>query len=173
MVEQVLLHEVAVALIVLGRKAAVLVQVERRDLSEAELARLEVSHEVGVQADGRRARGQAQHARRVGLHERGDAIGGAAAHVLRALGDDEFHAHPFVPSHRAHKAPSTTQPVRSRTAQSPRYPGTPTNRCRSTSPSPARSTEARCTAPTVPQARAAPSSATSASLNRGEDSRSR
>ena len=90
-VEQVLLHEVAVALVVLGVEAAVLVQVERGHVGEADLAGRAVLHEARVQPDGRRTRGQPQHAGRVGVHVGGDTVGRLAAHVLGALGDDEFH----------------------------------------------------------------------------------
>ena len=95
-VEQVLLHEVAVALVMLRVEAAVLVQVEGGRVGEADPAFGAVLHEVGVQADGGRAGGQAQDA--VGLRGKAarDHVGGLPAHVLVRVRNDEVHAVSFL-----------------------------------------------------------------------------
>ena len=96
MVEKVLLHEVAIALVVLGGQAAVLVQVERGNLLEADTVGLEVLHQVGIQPDGRGAGGQAQRGSRVHDQLGGDQIRRATAHILVGLLDEQLHVMPFL-----------------------------------------------------------------------------
>ena len=89
--EEVHVHEVAIALLVVAGQAAVLVEVVGLDLGEVELAGLIGGNEVLVGADGRGARGKAEHA--VGLEgDLGrDDGGGLAAHVLVILGANDSH----------------------------------------------------------------------------------
>ena len=96
MVEKVLLHEVAIALVMLGGQATVLVQVERGDLLEADTVGLEVLHQVGIQPDGRGASGQAQRGSRVHDQLGGDQIRRATAHILVGLLDEQLHVMPFL-----------------------------------------------------------------------------
>ena len=96
MVEEVLLHEVAIALVMLGGQAAVLVQVERGDLLEADAVGLEVLHQVRVQPDRRGAGCQAQRGSRVHDQLRGDQISRATAHILVGLLDEQLHVMPFL-----------------------------------------------------------------------------
>ena len=52
MVEEVRVHEVAVALVMVAWKSAVLVQVEGSHVFEADLARCAILHKLGIQPDG-------------------------------------------------------------------------------------------------------------------------
>ncbi len=92
MIKEVLLHEVAVALGMGALQAAVLVEVERLALGEAEVARLIALYQVGVQTDGRGARCQAQDAVRLSLDDGGDFVGGQSAHLFIRVGNDQLHA---------------------------------------------------------------------------------
>ena len=61
------MHEIPVALIVLFGKSHILVHVEGNDVLEGDLARLIHSHQLIVNADGRRTGGEAQNERSVFL----------------------------------------------------------------------------------------------------------
>ena len=80
----------------LGGQAAVLVQVERGDLLEADAVGLEVLHQVRVQPDRRGAGCQAQRGSRVHDQLRGDQISRATAHILVGLLDEQLHVMPFL-----------------------------------------------------------------------------
>ena len=76
--EQVLLHEVVVALLVIGRQAAIFVQIERCNARE-------------VDALGFVARGQTQHAARLFLDQVDNHVGGGFAHFLIVFGHENLH----------------------------------------------------------------------------------
>ena len=117
--EQVVLHEVAVALIVVGREAAVLVKVERRGIGEADVARLAVGHELRVQADGRGSRRKAQHAVGLGLQLGRDLVGGQTAHLVVIGSDDQFHVIPLL-SNAPSRRPAPAGAAENRSAQATR-----------------------------------------------------
>ena len=83
--EKMLVHVVVIALVALPRKALVLVEVDRLDGREVDIALVVPVGQLGVDTLGRRAGGQPEHA--VGLHDhlRGDDVGGLAAHVVVVL----------------------------------------------------------------------------------------
>ena len=91
MVKQVAVHEAPIALGVLLRQAAVLVQIDGRDLGEVDIALVVPLDQLLVGAHGGAAGGQTQHA--VGLHDdlRRDDIGGLAGHVVIILSTDDLH----------------------------------------------------------------------------------
>ena len=91
MVKQVAVHEAPIALGVLLRQAAVLVQVDGRDLGEVDIALVVPLDQLLVGAHGGAAGGQTQHA--VGLHDdlRRDDVGGLAGHVVIILSTDDLH----------------------------------------------------------------------------------
>ena len=91
MVKQVAVHEAPVAFGVLLGQAAVLVQVDRRDLGEVDVALVVPLDQLLVGAHGRTAGGQAQHA--VGLHDDlgRDDVGGLAGHVVVIFCTDDLH----------------------------------------------------------------------------------
>mgnify|MGYP003300403364 CR=1 FL=1 len=92
MVEQVLVHEVPVALVVGAGQAAVLVQVDGGDLSEAQIADLvPVLDQALVGADGGAAGGQTQNAVGLGDDLGSDDVGGLAGHLSVVLGFDDSH----------------------------------------------------------------------------------
>ena len=93
--EQVVLHEVAVALVMLRIEPAVLVQVETGHVLEAQRAGLAILNQAAVQADGGRARGQTQHAIRMRGNVAAYHARGRTRHSLVVLGDDEFHGKPL------------------------------------------------------------------------------
>ena len=82
MIKQIALHEVAVALIVVGGQPFVLVQVDGADVLEAEDAGLAPVSQALVSADRGGAGGQAQHAGRIVGDLRCHNLGGAAAYGL-------------------------------------------------------------------------------------------
>ena len=67
-VEEVGLHEIAVALVMGGGQADILVQVYRAHPGEAQISLLVPLHQLTVGPDGRGARGQPQHAVRIQDH---------------------------------------------------------------------------------------------------------
>ena len=79
MVEQVVPHEIGVALVVVPVQAHILVQVDGADLGEVQLARLTAADQLLIGPHGAGAGGQAQDA--AGLEDDlgGDDIGGGAA----------------------------------------------------------------------------------------------
>ena len=82
MVEQVALHKIAVALVVVGSQAHVLVQVDGAHVLKAEAALFIPVHQIAVGPLGGGAGGQAQQAGGIVGNLRGDDLGGAAAHGL-------------------------------------------------------------------------------------------
>ena len=96
MIEQMLLHEIAVALLVLRIKTAIFVQIEGGHARKIELAFLETAHELSIQTLGRRTGGQTQHATGLFRNQIGDDIGRSLAHFLIILGNVDFHGSPFI-----------------------------------------------------------------------------
>ena len=91
MVKQGAVHEAPIALGVLLRQAAVLVQVDGRDLGEVDIALVVPLDQLLVGAHGGAAGSQAQHA--VGLHDdlgRND-VGGLAGHIVVIFCADDLH----------------------------------------------------------------------------------
>ena len=93
MVEQVLVHEITVALGVITVKAAILVQVIGAHLGEVNVAFLVPLDKLLVRANGSRAGGQAKNAIRLEDDLRRDDISNLAAHILIvANSNDPDHA---------------------------------------------------------------------------------
>lgn len=90
-IEQVLLHEVVVALRVVVRQAAVLIQVVRADLGEIKVAGLVGLDEVLIGPNGRGTGGQAENASGVHNDLRGDDVRRLTAHVLIVDGVNDTH----------------------------------------------------------------------------------
>ena len=91
MVKQVAVHKAPIALGVLLRQAAVLVQIDGRDLGEVNIALVVPLDQLLVGAHGGAAGSQAQHA--VGLHDdlgRND-VGGLAGHIVVIFCADDLH----------------------------------------------------------------------------------
>ena len=84
-VEQVVLHEVAVALVVSAGQALVLVQVHGGHAGKGNLPRLVTLHQALVGADGRGAGSQAQHALGLHNHLSGDDAGRLLTHLIIVL----------------------------------------------------------------------------------------
>ena len=90
-VEQVGVHEVAVALLVVACQALVLVQVNRADLAEIQVALLVPLDQLLVGADRRRARGKPQHTVRLHNDLCGNDVGRLAAEILVISCDVNSH----------------------------------------------------------------------------------
>ena len=92
MVEQVLVHEVPVALVVGPGQTTVLVEVDGGDLGEAQIADLvPVLDQALVGAHGGAAGGQTQNAVGLGDDLGSDDVGGLAGHFGVVLGFDDSH----------------------------------------------------------------------------------
>ena len=89
--EQVLLHEVVVALLVIGRQAAIFVQIERCNAREVDTLGFVALGDFGVEALRRGAGGQAQHAARLFLDQVDNHVGGGFAHFLIVFGHENLH----------------------------------------------------------------------------------
>ena len=99
-IEEVLTHKVVIALGIVVRKAAILVQVVGADLGKVDVALLVPSSELLVGTDRGRAGGKAQHT--VGLEDnlRRDNIGGLAAHILVVFSFNDLHYASFLVQER-------------------------------------------------------------------------
>ena len=82
MVEQIALHEIAVALVMRGGQPHILVQVDRQNVLKADKALLIPVYQITVGALGGGAGSQTQHASGVVDNFAGNDLGGAAAHGL-------------------------------------------------------------------------------------------
>ena len=91
LVEKVLAHEVVVALRILMRKAAVLVQVVGSDLREVTISLVVPLGELLVGANGRGASSKAKHAVGLENHLGRDNVRRLAAHVPVVLGANDSH----------------------------------------------------------------------------------
>ena len=90
--EQVLVHEVVVALRMVLREAHVLVEIEGGHLGEVEALRRGACRTSSLYKPQRRGTGgQAQHGVRLGVEHLGDDPGGHLAHFGRGFFDDHFH----------------------------------------------------------------------------------
>ena len=85
MVEQIILHEIAVALIVGGGQPYIFVQVYRVHLGKAQIPLPVPLHQLLVGPDGGGAGGQTQHTVRLGYHLGCDDGGRPAAHGVVIL----------------------------------------------------------------------------------------
>lgn len=99
-IEEVLTHEVVIALGIVVRKAAILVQVVGADLGKVDVALLVPSSELLVGTDRGGAGGKTQHA--IGLEDnlRRDNIGGLAAHILVVFSFNDLHYASFLVQER-------------------------------------------------------------------------
>ena len=68
-----------------------LVEVERGHAGEVETLLFVALHQLGVQALGRGARGEAEDATGLFGNELGDDVGRSLAHILVIFGYDDFH----------------------------------------------------------------------------------
>ena len=91
MVKEVVLHEVAVALVVGGGQTRILVQVHGTDLAEIQVAGLIARDQLLVHPDGGGPGGETQHA--VGLQNNmgSQQAGSLPAHGLIIFGDVDLH----------------------------------------------------------------------------------
>ena len=99
-IEEVLTHEVVVALGIVVRKAAILVQVIGADLGEVDVALLVPSSELLVGANRGGAGGKTQYA--IGLEDNlgRDDISGLAAHILVVFSFNDLHYASFLVQER-------------------------------------------------------------------------
>lgn len=95
MVEQMLLHEVMIALLVIVRKAAIFVKIKRGDAGEIEVFLFVALNELGIQALGRRTRGKAEHATGLFGNQFRNDIRSRFAHILIIFSNDDLHRNPF------------------------------------------------------------------------------
>ena len=91
MVEEVVVHEVAVALRIVTGQTAILVEVIRTHLGEIEVARLVLGDKPFIGADRGGTRGKAEHAVRLKGDLGGDKIRRLTAHVLIIGCMDNLH----------------------------------------------------------------------------------
>ena len=99
-IEEVLTHKVVIALGIVVRKAAILVQVVGADLGKVDVALLVPSSELLVGANRGGAGGKTQHA--IGLEDNlgRDDIGGLAAHILVVFSFNDLHYASFLVQER-------------------------------------------------------------------------
>ena len=91
LVEEVLVHEVAVALIVRRSETVIFVEVPALDVLEGYLLGLDVLGEAVIHLDRGGACRETQYALGILLDELGDHISGLAARFLFGLADYDFH----------------------------------------------------------------------------------
>jgi len=91
LLEQVLVHEVAVALLVRRREPVVFVKVPALDFLVRDLLRLDGLRHLVVHQDGRRAGREAEHGLRVLLDGGRDQGGGEFRSFFLRLADYDFH----------------------------------------------------------------------------------
>jgi hypothetical protein len=89
--KEVLVHEVAVALVMIGREADILIEVESGDAAEIQVLLLVHAHEFPVKALRRAAGGEAEHGIGFFAHFFGDDLGAKQATVFGGRLDDDFH----------------------------------------------------------------------------------
>ena len=106
-IEEVLTHEVVIALGIVVRKAAILVQVVGADLGKVDVALLVPSSELLVGTDRGGAGGKTQHT--VGLEDNlgRDDISGLAAHILVVFSFNDLHYASFLVQERQGSLTST------------------------------------------------------------------
>lgn len=94
--KEVLVHEVMVALRVVGHQAHILVEVEGRHLREVQSFFLVHAGQFLVQTQGARAGGQADHGVRLAVEDAGHFDGRQTTDVVIRLGNDDFHGVRFL-----------------------------------------------------------------------------
>src|SRR5438093_1089431 len=92
--EEVLVHEVVVALGVIHGQAHVFVEVERRHPREVELLLLVQPHQLLIEAEWRGSGGHAEHGIRLGVEYFDDDLCRRLAHLLVVSLNDDFHREP-------------------------------------------------------------------------------
>ena len=99
-IKEVLTHKVVIALGIVMRKAAILVQVVGADLGKVNVALLIPGGKLLVSADRGGAGGKAQHT--IGLEDnlRRDDIGGLTAHILVVFSFNDLHYASFLVEER-------------------------------------------------------------------------
>ena len=96
MVKQMVVHEIAIALIVIGGDGVVFIQIDGADSGEIQLAGLILLDQAGIHTLGGGAGGKTQHA--VGLERdlRRDDIGSLGGHFRIILADNNLHVLSFL-----------------------------------------------------------------------------
>src|SRR6266536_1007934 len=89
--EEVLVHEVVIALGVIRGQPDVFVEVERRHAREVHLPRLMQPHQLLIEAEWRRSGRHAEHGVRLGVEHVDDDLRRRLAHLLVVSLDDDFH----------------------------------------------------------------------------------
>jgi hypothetical protein len=91
LIEKVFMHEIGVALVVIGSETAVLVEVDGLDVLEGDLAASATLGKLLVEAEGRGAGSKAEDA--VGLEDELGAhdVGGLGAHFFVIFANVDFH----------------------------------------------------------------------------------
>ena len=91
MVKQMVMHEIGVALIVVGSQANILIQIDTADGGEIQLPRLVTLHQILVCPLGAAAGSQAQNTIWLGLDQISNNRSGFAAHFLVIHGSNNSH----------------------------------------------------------------------------------
>ena len=91
MVKQIHIHEVMIALVVLGSQGIILIQVVGADFGKVQKARLVKSDELLVGAHGGRTGGQTQHRIRLYIHDAGQNTCRLLAQGFIAVADQNLH----------------------------------------------------------------------------------
>ena len=95
MVEEIVVHEVAVALIVGGLQADILIQIDGMDLGEIQALFGAAARQLPVHADGAGAGGEAEGALRVLPDDGFDDVSGDGAGLFVIFCDDHTHGWHF------------------------------------------------------------------------------
>ena len=91
MVEKIVVHEIAVALIVIGSERVVFVEIVGSDILEGDLAVFVHFGKVFVHTHGRGTGSKAENAVRLGFEKSRDYFGALAGHFVIVFANDEFH----------------------------------------------------------------------------------
>jgi hypothetical protein len=89
--EEMLVHEIVVALRMVHRQTDVFVEIERRHPREIELLLLVQPHELLIQTEGRGTRRHAEHGVRLGVEQFRDDLCRDLAHMRVVSLNDDFH----------------------------------------------------------------------------------
>ena len=89
--EEILVHEVAVALGMVAGKALVLIQVGGTNAGEIQLAGFAAAHQLAVERQGGGAGGKAEEASGLFLQKGGIHVSGALANFLSGSAADDLH----------------------------------------------------------------------------------
>ena len=90
-VEQILVHEIAIALVVGAVQADVFVEVIGIHIGEVQLLRVAAARELLIHGHGRGAGGQTQHGLLLALHHVGDNVRRGHSRILRMIENTNLH----------------------------------------------------------------------------------